>query len=202
MDHEIRGADEARVAALARMLAASLVPGQSLLLDGPVGAGKTHFARAFIQARQGPAAEEVPSPTFTLVQTYDDPLGTEIWHADLYRLGDPGEIAELGLEEAMAGAICLIEWPDRLERLPEGAIWLRLSGRGETRDLRLSGGGAALARAVARAGFVWAEGWGAARVLPLAGDASARRYFRLVEGGRSAVLMTTRRPAVWPPISP
>ena len=90
-------ADETLTAALARMLAATLRPGQTILLDGPVGAGKTHFARAFIRARQGDAAEDVPSPTFTLVQTYDDPMGTEIWHADLYRLSDPSELAELGL---------------------------------------------------------------------------------------------------------
>ena len=90
-------ADETMTAALARMLAATARPGDTILLDGPVGAGKTHFARAFIRARQGEAAEDVPSPTFTLVQTYDDPMGTEIWHADLYRLTDPSELDELGL---------------------------------------------------------------------------------------------------------
>ena len=93
-------ADEALTAGIARMLAAVARPGQTILLDGPVGAGKTHFARAFIRARQGDLAEDVPSPTFTLVQTYDDPMGTEIWHADLYRLTDPSELDELGLDEA------------------------------------------------------------------------------------------------------
>ena len=122
-------ADETLTAALARMLAATLRPGQTILLDGPVGAGKTHFARAFIRARQGDAAEDVPSPTFTLVQTYDDPMGTEIWHADLYRLSDPSELAELGLDEALTDAICLIEWPDRLDRLPGGAITLATPAR-------------------------------------------------------------------------
>ncbi len=90
-------ATETLTAALARMLAAQIAPPATILLDGPVGAGKTHFARAFIRARQGDAAEDVPSPTFTLVQTYDDPMGTQIWHADLYRLTDPSELTELGL---------------------------------------------------------------------------------------------------------
>ena len=69
-------ADADTTTALARTLAGMARPGLTILLDGPVGAGKTHFARAFIQARQGDIAEDVPSPTFTLVQTYDDPMGT------------------------------------------------------------------------------------------------------------------------------
>ena len=101
----IPDADEALTACLARVLAALLGPGDSVLLDGPVGAGKTHFARALIRARQGDAAEDVPSPTFTIVQTYEDAAGTEIWHADLYRLIDPAELFELGLEDAMPEAI-------------------------------------------------------------------------------------------------
>ena len=92
-------ADADLTACLARVMAAVLKPGDVLALEGPVGAGKTHFARAFIQARQGEMAEDVPSPTFTLVQTYADPMGTEIWHADLYRLTHPDELAELGLDD-------------------------------------------------------------------------------------------------------
>lgn len=100
---------------LAARLAPRLRPGDVLLLEGGIGAGKTHFARALIQSRLAAAGlfEDVPSPTFTLVQTYGDGA-TEIWHADLYRLGDPAEIWELGLDEAMQTGICLIEWPDRL----------------------------------------------------------------------------------------
>ncbi|MDO5632350.1 MAG: tRNA (adenosine(37)-N6)-threonylcarbamoyltransferase complex ATPase subunit type 1 TsaE [Paracoccus sp. (in: a-proteobacteria)] len=190
---KIDGADEGRVAAIARMLAGVMPPGRVLLLDGAVGAGKTHFARAFIRARQGDAAEDVPSPTFTLVQTYDTPLG-EVWHADLYRLGDVSELDELGLDEAMAGgATCLIEWPDRLEAAPPGALWLRLSpGAGpDLRDLVFAGDPAdwpALSRDLDRAGFADAAGWGEARVHSLAGDASARRYFRL-HGAGTAILM-------------
>ncbi|MFC3630611.1 tRNA (adenosine(37)-N6)-threonylcarbamoyltransferase complex ATPase subunit type 1 TsaE [Paracoccus angustae] len=182
-------ADETLTAALARMLAATLRPGDTILLDGPVGAGKTHFARAFVRARQGDAAEDVPSPTFTLVQTYRDPQGTEIWHADLYRLTDPSELAELGLDEALTDAVCLIEWPDRLDRLPDGAITVSIAAQADPdlREITLIAPDAD--RIAARAAFVAGAGWGDARVLPLAGDASARRFFRLTGARGSAVLM-------------
>jgi len=114
----------AATAAFAGALAPLLSAGDTILLDGPIGAGKTHFARALIQARLAAAGalEDVPSPTFTLVQTYDDSL-VEIWHADLYRLTQPGEVEELGLAQAFDDAICLVEWPDRLGDLtPDGAL--------------------------------------------------------------------------------
>ncbi len=101
--------------ALALALAPHLCAGDALLLTGDLGAGKSLFARALIADRLAALgrAEDIPSPTYTLVQTYD--LGTaQLWHADLYRLTDPGELAELGLDEAFASAICLVEWPDRL----------------------------------------------------------------------------------------
>lgn len=113
-------------AELARHLAAQLNPGDCLLLEGPIGAGKTHFARSLIQSLMV-QPEDVPSPTFTLVQTYDVP-GGELWHADLYRLSALEEIEELGLFEAFDDAICLIEWPDRLAELtPPHALHLELS---------------------------------------------------------------------------
>jgi len=100
--------------------------GACLLLAGPIGAGKTHFARAFTQARL-PEPEEVPSPTFTLVQAYEA-SETEIWHCDRYRLNHPDELLELGMDEAFENAICLIEWPDRLGDLtPDSALSLRFS---------------------------------------------------------------------------
>lgn len=112
--------------------------GMTVLLEGPVGAGKSHIARAAIRARAG-AETEVPSPTFTLVQTYDTP-GAEVWHADLYRLTDPSEVEELGLTEAMEHAIVLIEWPDRLGSLRTAtAITLRLQPEGDARRARLTG---------------------------------------------------------------
>ena len=117
--------------ALAARLAGHLAPGDRLLLEGPVGAGKSHFARALIRAEQARfgLVEDIPSPTFTLVQTYwaGD---LEIWHVDLYRLTDPTEVVELGLDEAMETAACLIEWPDRLgEARPVQALTLTLSQR-------------------------------------------------------------------------
>lgn len=95
-------------------------------MQGGLGTGKTHFARALIQARLAASgqAEDVPSPTYTLVQTYSDGA-VELWHADLYRLSGVEELSELGLEDALETAICLIEWPDRLGDLtPPGAVTL------------------------------------------------------------------------------
>jgi len=118
---------ETALAALGRAFAPRLGPGDTILLDGPLGAGKTHFARALIQARLAAAGrmEDVPSPSFTLVQTYDDDTA-EIWHADLYRLHGPDETLELGLDDAFETAICLVEWPDRLGDLaPATALTLR-----------------------------------------------------------------------------
>ncbi len=115
--------DTARYAAL---LGRTLRPGDVVLLIGDVGAGKTHFARALIQSVIA-VPEDVPSPTFTLVQTYETPL-CALWHADLYRLSAPEEIEELGLIDAFDDAICLVEWPDRLGPLyPADALDLTLS---------------------------------------------------------------------------
>ena len=99
-------------ARFATLLGAQLAPGDVVLLEGDVGAGKTHFARSLIQSLLS-HAEDVPSPTFTLVQTYPTELG-DIWHADLYRLTSTHEIEELGLVDAFETDICLVEWPDRL----------------------------------------------------------------------------------------
>lgn len=107
---------------LADLLAENATAGLSLLLDGPVGAGKTTLARRIIQSRLAKcgAHEDVPSPTFTIVQVYED-AAFEIWHADLYRLTSTQEAAELGLDMAFDTAFCLVEWPDRLgEAVPDG----------------------------------------------------------------------------------
>lgn len=118
---------------LGAWMAAHLHAGDCVALHGPIGAGKSHFARAFIRARLG-REEDVPSPTFTLVQTYDDGE-TEIWHADLYRLTHPDEVLELGLDTAFDDAICLIEWPERMgAALPLDAIHLDLRALGDGRQ--------------------------------------------------------------------
>ncbi|WP_226623957.1 tRNA (adenosine(37)-N6)-threonylcarbamoyltransferase complex ATPase subunit type 1 TsaE [Alloyangia pacifica] len=123
--------------ALAATLAPRLRPGDVLLLIGGIGAGKTHFARCLIQSLLD-EPEDVPSPTFTLVQVYDVPTG-ELWHTDLYRLSDPEQVVELGLTEAFDEAICLVEWPDRLADLtPAAALTLSFEVTGdETRQVTL-----------------------------------------------------------------
>ena len=124
---------------LGARLAGLLGAGDALLLEGPIGAGKTLLARALIQARlaQAGRTEDVPSPTFTLVQVYDA-AGLEIWHADLYRLTHPDEAVELGLEDAFREALCIVEWPDRLGALrPARALTIRLEDDA-TQDGRLA----------------------------------------------------------------
>lgn len=142
--------DVAATDALARQLAALSRAGDVIALHGDLGAGKTTFARAFIAAR-GDGAVEVPSPTFTLVQVYDLPAGA-VWHFDLYRLKTPEEVWELGFEEALASAILLIEWPERLgSLLPDERLDLTLAaGRGPAaRTARLSASGASWAARLA-----------------------------------------------------
>ncbi len=135
---QARMPDEAATSQLAAQIAPLLGTGDTILLDGTLGSGKTHFARALIRARFGAegAAVEVPSPSFTLVQTYAPP-GPEIWHSDLYRLGDPQEVLELGLDEAFETAICLIEWPSRLDGgWPASATTLRFDTPADAPDAR------------------------------------------------------------------
>jgi tRNA threonylcarbamoyladenosine biosynthesis protein TsaE len=107
--------DEAATEDLAARVGTLLRPGDVVALRGDLGAGKTAFARALIQSLGDPD-DEVPSPTFTLVQTYDTPAGS-IWHFDLYRLSGADEVIELGWDEVRADGIALVEWPDRLGSL-------------------------------------------------------------------------------------
>ncbi len=121
-------ADAAQTCRLAGRLGARLRAGDVVLLEGPIGAGKTHFARCLIQSLLE-LPEDVPSPTYTLVQVYQTRAG-EVWHADLYRAGGPDEVVELGLDEAFDQAICLVEWPDRLGELaPPRALTLALEAQ-------------------------------------------------------------------------
>jgi len=124
--------DTGRIAA---GFAARAQAGDINILIGPLGAGKSVFARRFIQSLCGEV--DVPSPTFTLVQTYDSPAGT-IWHFDLYRLEDPEEIYEIGWEEALAGGILLIEWPERLgPHLPAKARSISITPKDTSRIISI-----------------------------------------------------------------
>lgn len=118
--------NQAGMESLARTLATIAKPRDVILLYGDLGMGKTVFSRAFVQSLTSPG-EDVPSPTFTLVQLYDTDKGT-IWHFDLYRLKQPDEVYELGFEEALSDGISLIEWPERAERLyPRNRLEIRIT---------------------------------------------------------------------------
>jgi tRNA threonylcarbamoyladenosine biosynthesis protein TsaE len=141
--------DETATIALAERISRLAQLGDIIALKGDLGTGKTAFARAFIRSRGNPE-EEVPSPTFTLVQVYD--LHPPIWHFDLYRLCSPEEAWELGIEEAFGEGFSLIEWPERLgPLLPEYRLELSLTfgDRPEARRVTLDAGGRWQARLAA-----------------------------------------------------
>lgn len=128
--------DEAATQRLGRVLARTLQVGDAVCLFGPLGAGKSTLARALIRALTS-LDEEVPSPTFTLVQTYA--AAFPIAHFDLYRLNSREEVAELGLEEALAEGAAVIEWPQRLEgRLPHTRLDIEIEIEGDGRRARLT----------------------------------------------------------------
>jgi tRNA threonylcarbamoyladenosine biosynthesis protein TsaE len=139
--HPIQLRDPATTRSLASRLAPLLRAGDVVALSGELGTGKTFFARAVIQALGGPS--EVPSPTFTLAQTYDlSPV--PVWHFDLYRLARPEHAHELDIEDAFAEAISLIEWPERLgSLLPDDRLDIHLAfGAGEDERVATIAGGA------------------------------------------------------------
>ena len=115
-------ADEQATMRLGATLAAQARPGDVITLSGPLGVGKTALARGFLSALGHDG--EVPSPSFSIVQPYED-LDPPVWHVDLYRIEDPAELDELGLD-SMADAVLVVEWPERVgnEVWPEA---LRLS---------------------------------------------------------------------------
>lgn len=139
MNNPIFLQDETETVRMAQRLANVARAGDVVALHGTLGMGKTAFARAFIRARAGNDALTVPSPTFTLVQIYELPNGA-VWHVDAYRLASADEALELGLDEAFATAITLIEWPENIaELIPESALHLYLTDgpAPESRQFRL-----------------------------------------------------------------
>ncbi len=187
--------DEAATVALAEDVAAVLAPGDIVALHGDLGAGKTTLARALTRAVADAPGLEVPSPTFTLVQTYD--ARVPIAHFDLYRLSDPEELEELGFDEAIAAGAALVEWPERAAgRLPARRLDIALAIAGDGRTAAIAGDAgfmARLARSRAVRAFLDTAGWQGAERRHLQGDASTRRYERIRRQGKRAVLMD------WPP---
>ncbi len=200
--------DLAATESLAHFLAQELQPGDLVTLSGGLGAGKTTLVRAIVRALAGDPELEVPSPTFTLVQTYDTGAGPVV-HADFYRLAGPGELRELGWEEIAETSIVFVEWPERAEaalgrsRLditlevapaigPEARI-AAFAARGATAER--------FARARALQQLLHKAGWADAMREPMQGDASTRAYERLVKpNGDTAILMISPRRPDGPPV--
>jgi tRNA threonylcarbamoyl adenosine modification protein YjeE len=199
--------DEPALQTLMLDIAAALEPGDYVTLSGDLGAGKTTFARALIRHLAGDPSVEVPSPTFTLLQSYELPR-YQLIHADLYRLSHPAELAELGFDDLSPGAVVVLEWPDRAggylppDRL-DIALTLTVQPGAEHRHARVTGHGtfaprvgriAAVRQFLAEAGFAEAE---RRRV---EGDASTRVYERLRLGEKRVILMNAPRQPDGPPV--
>ncbi len=200
-------ANERATRRLAVDVASVLKPGDLVTLSGDLGAGKTAFARALIRHLAGDEKLDVPSPTFTLVQTYALPRFTVV-HADLYRVGHAGELAELGVDEAAENAVVLLEWPDRAaDVLPADrldiAFTLAPHLGPNARQVEIIGHGAfapRIERLAAIRQFLAGEGMSDAPRAHVQGDASTRAYERLTHEGRNYVLMNAPRRPDGPPV--
>ena len=181
----------------------ALKPADCLCLSGDLGAGKSTFARALIRAIADDPELEAPSPTFTLVQSYQ--LRLPIAHMDLYRIGSPEELDELGLEDALSEGVALIEWPEKaIELLPDNRVMLRFDGIGNSRTVKLSAPQAFLTRLDrSRAARAFLEQEYATPVVRrhLQGDASARTYETIrPENLEPLILMNAARQPDGPPV--
>ena len=185
---------EAATEALGQRLSLWVRPGMVILLEGDLGAGKSTLARAFIRRlMKEDEISDVPSPTFSLIQTYDD-TRVPVFHADLYRLNAVADVEELGLEGLLATHAGLIEWPQKLPRVPgPDVLTVSLSGRGPMRVAKLSASGGwamALQRDAALGDFLARTEHAASERFFFEGDASSRRYERLVSAsGEMCLLM-------------
>ena len=190
---ERRSTTLAAMEALARELSLWARPGLAIHLSGDLGAGKSAFARAFIRALALDDREfDIPSPSFSLVQSYDA-LRVPVVHVDLYRIGSAAEVAELGLEEFLARSLMIIEWPEKLpENTSPDHLKISFAGSGNTRDLKLEAAGKwieILKRDEAIKGFVTQSQITGGTRYHFEGDASARRYERVVANPATLLLM-------------
>ena len=199
--------DEQATLRLVVDIAMALEPGDVLTLSGDLGAGKTFFARALIRHLAGDETVEVPSPTFTLMQTYELPRFPLV-HADFYRVSGSQELSELGFDDLPEGTVVVLEWPDRAAGfLPpdriDVALTLAPKLKSEFRHVRVTGYGACgprVDRIAAVRQFIAEAGLSEAVRTRMPGDASTRTYHRLVLGNRRALLMNWPRRPDGPPV--
>lgn len=200
-------ADEAATYRLVSDVAALIEAGDMITLSGDLGAGKTTFARAFIRYIADDDTIEVPSPTFTLTQTYTLPRYPLV-HMDLYRLSGPAELAELGFNEVSEGVVTLLEWPDRAtgflppDRL-DIALTLAPQHGPNARSARITGYGSFAARAgriLTIRQFLDRSGFGNAERRRIQGDASTRSYERLTRDRATYILMNSPKRPDGPPV--
>ena len=199
--------DERATRRLAVDVANALRPGDMVTLSGDLGAGKTAFARALIRYLAGDETTEVPSPTFTLMQSYELPR-FQVLHVDLYRTAGMAELAELGFDDLPERAVVLLEWPDRAGNLlpPDRldiALTLAPKLKLEFRHARVTGHGAFAARVERMAavrGFLAESGLSEAQRQWMPGDASTRAYERLTLEDQHVILMNWPRRPDGPPL--
>ncbi len=199
-------ADLETLARLAGELAIFVRPGDVLTLRGALGAGKTTFARQLIlPLMKDGNEEEIPSPTFSLMQSYDT-ARMRVFHYDFYRIGEASEVFELGLEDAITEGLVLIEWPEKAENIiPEDHLEISLEEgqTSHTRRVTLKGLGSwskRLSRFQLINGFLKEAGWKDCQRTYLQGDASARSYTRLSLGDKQAILMDSPKQPDGPPV--
>ena len=197
--------DEAHLTRIAELIALKVRPGDLITLNGKLGAGKTTFARALIRALLDDLAAEVPSPTFTLVQSYATPR-IEVAHFDLYRLNSPDELDEIGFDDAVATGLALVEWPERAgDRLHGHRLDIALTA-GDTADTRTvtlspdASWTARLKRLREIESFLGIVPDPKVTLRYMQGDASTRAYARLADQHRSLILMDSPRMPDGPPI--